>query len=206
MFKSSRFGTAIATVALCLSATQASAGGEALFGLTFGMSVAQVKRLVPDMTMFKGTGHSVIYKAKSMPKNLSDTEEYSLVFVNDKLLKLNSIGNTIKNDADGSKGKARFSTLKKSLDDKYGKATSEGQHTGLKLYQETDEFYQCLAYDGCGIWSAVYEPSGRAVVLQLNGISRGTGWVDIVAESVPEWGDSLKQKAAGNNASDKNAL
>lgn len=171
--KSSKFAAMIATLAFCLSVTQAYAGGEALFGLTFGMSVAQVKRLVPDMTMTKGNGHSVTYKSKSMPKNLSDTEEYSLVFVNDKLLKLSSIGNTIKNDPDGNDGKKRFSALKQSLDEKYGKPSSEGQIVALKLYKEQDEFYECLAYEGCGVWCAIYEPPGRAISVDMNGIKRG---------------------------------
>ena len=63
---------------------------------------------------------------------------------------------------------------------------------GARLFDQEDEFYQCLSYEGCGVWSALWEekPSG-GVLLSVEGLGPGQGYVQLDFESA-DW-----QKVAG---------
>lgn len=184
----------------------AHAGGEAMFGMTFGMSAAQVKAIVPTLKMEKKDGASSIYSAKKMPKNLSDAEMYVLHFSEDKLLAITSFSHTVANDTHGTIGKKRFAEFRASLIQKYGKPKNEMQIARMKVYKELDEFYECLKYDGCGLWISSFQTEGKAIVIQLKGLGRGNGWIETSVESVPEWGDVINKNNENKNDNDKKAL
>lgn len=57
----------------------------------------------------------------------------------------------IENDTYGSEGKEKYENIKTSLRKKYGLPTLKLEVSGLTLWNEPDEFYQCLDYDGCGV-------------------------------------------------------
>ena len=184
----------------------AYAGGEALFGLTFGMSAAQVKTVVPSLKMEKNHSSYISYSAKKMPKNLLDAEMYVLDFSEDKLLAITSFSHSVTNDTHGTLGKKRFSDLRSSLIQKYGKPKNEMQMARMKVYKEVDEFYECLAYDGCGLWISSFQTEGKAIVIQLKGLGRGSGWIETSVESFPEWRDVIHKSNENNNINDKKAL
>lgn len=181
-------------------------GDEALFGLRWGMTVAEVKAAGVTLTKTDGDRNFDIYKAPSMPKNLSDFESYSMIFADGKLVKLWGLSKNISNDPNGSNGKERFETLRTALTHKYGPPDLNSQTIGNKLFKEYDEFYQCLKYTGCGIWLSTFDTPDKDISIQLKGLSRGTGYLDITAEAKPQWSKALQVYKSKKNASDKDAL
>ena len=69
----------------------------------------------------------------------------------------------ITNDAFGSKGKEMYDDIKSKLKNKYGEPTENFEFVGLRLYDESDEFYQCLSYDGCGMWTSFFVDKEQVV-------------------------------------------
>ena len=187
-------------------AAPAADGDEALFGLRWGMSPSDVKAVGVTLTKDKAERNLETYRTTSLPKNISDSEGYSLIFANGKLVKLWSVSRNIEGDPSGSSGKERFETIRSSLTQKYGTPTINRQTVGNKLYDEYDEFYQCLAYKGCGVWVALYETKDKTVSIQLKGLRRGTGYIDITAEATPQWDRALEIYNANKNKSDSDAL
>lgn len=181
-------------------------GDEALFGLRWGMTVAEVKSAGVALTKTKGDRNLDVYKAPSMPKNLSDFESYGLVFADGKLAKIWGISKDISNDPSGSSGKERFETLRAALLQKYGQPRFNSQTVGNKLFKEYDEFYQCLKYSGCGHWFSSFESPDKVLSIELKGLSRGTGYLDITAEAKPQWDKALEVYKTRKNSSDKDAL
>ncbi len=188
------------------SPVSAADGDEAMFGLRWGMKAAEVQASGVTITKKKGDRNLEIYEAVSLPKNVSDVESYSLIFADGRLAKISAIGKNIANDPSGSNGKERFEAIAKALTEKYGKPSNSYQSTGNKLFKEYDEFYQCLAYSGCGQWTTVYEPNDKDIVIELKGIRRGTGYLVITAEAKPQWSQALDVYKSRKSSSDKDAL
>ena len=115
-------------------------------------------------------GVTGILKVTSLPKDLTIAEFYYLIFVTEKhLQKIVMSSKDIKNDLYGSEGKKKYEKIKMSLRKKYGSPTQELETSGLKLWDDPDEFYQCLDYSGCGYWTSVFKDkkSGVTVGLEL---------------------------------------
>ncbi len=91
------------------------------------------------------------------------------------------------------------------MDEKYV-FDKEYKITGVSLYKESDEFYECLKYPGCGTWMSSYNTSSKKISLQLIGKSRGVGYIRIIMEAVPEFHDYLIKHERMINSSDKDAL
>lgn len=184
----------------------AADGDEALFGLRWGMSVAEVKAAGVILTKTRGDRNMESYKTPSMPKNLSDLESYSLIFADGKLAKMWGTGKNITDDPSGSSGKERFETLRTALLQKYGQPSLNSQTVGNKLFKENDEFYQCLKYSGCGLWVSAFETPDKLVSIELKGLNRGTGYLEVTTEAKPQWVQALEVYKSRKNSSDKDAL
>jgi hypothetical protein len=78
---------------------------EAMFGLKWKASVSDVKGQGITLTKEKSDRNFEIYTTTSLPKNISDIEMYSLIFSEDKLVKITAVGKTISDDAFGRTGK-----------------------------------------------------------------------------------------------------
>ena len=97
------------------------------------------------------------------------------------------------NDASGAAGKERYFKYKALLSEKYGEPATSGEIIGRELWTEADEFYQCLAYDGCGMYFAVWSSDdGLDVALQLKGLRRGKGYIEVTYEG-PNWGQIISE-------------
>jgi len=188
------------------SPTFADEKKEAMFGLNWGMTPKAISSLGITLIKVKEEKNFQDYSTESLPKNLSDIEKYYLVFSDDKLVKIIASCKNITNDPTGSDGKERFDVLNKSLQDKYGTPTHKFQYNGRKLFKEYDEFYECLRYAGCGNWACGYEKPTKVIVLELKGLSRGTGYISLQVEAVPEWGDALNKFKSIKNKSDADAM
>ena len=138
-------------------------------------------------------------EAKGHDKPISFAETYYVYFIKGYgLHKVLVTGKDISSDLYGSDGKASYSKVKNSLQKKYPE--SDGyeyfscESIGNKLYNESDEFYQCLNYEGCGMWymgiMGANDVDLGSFSLQLKGSSRGTGYISLTYES-PNWGEYL---------------
>lgn len=78
--------------------------------------------------------------------------------------------------------------------------------SGIILYQNYDEFYQCLAYDGCGYWRDGFKSPDRYISIQLNGLGRGKGYIYLEYEAQPEWDQAFDQNKADKKAVTKKGL
>lgn len=184
----------------------ANAGGDALFGLQWGSTPAELKSQGVQLVEKVKKQNLSTYEATVLPKGINGSERYVLVFDDQfGLVKVVMIGVNIEDDMLGSEGKEKFAQLETILQTKYGKG-DDTQTTGATLYQDADEFYQCLAYDGCGIWWDIYHAPNKIVSLQLKGLSRGVGYIELASEAVPEFDEALKRKKAANAAEDQDAL
>ena len=121
--------------------------------------------------------------SSTAPESWSKSDGYYLVFYNDALVKVTTSTAKIKNDIYGLEGKRLYNNIKSALIKKY-KVTNEFEATGMALYDESDEFYQCLKYDGCGNYvSFMSSDDGEMVMLKIVGVRRGTGYISLGYES-----------------------
>ena len=198
---------ALLSVALPFTCTVMAKEITAPFGLTWGQSKTDLQN---QGVTFYDCGDIDFMQAcqtKSLPKPLSIAEIYILFFYPRKgLIKVGMFGKTISDDIAGSNGKADYARIKTSLTTKYGSRLTEVEIIGQKLYDGHDEFYQCLAYAGCGAWLSLWEGSdGSGILLQLQGLSRGEGYLTLTYES-KEWSQIADDEKAKKSTDDDSAL
>lgn len=187
---------------LCFCVLTFSAYGQESFpepfGLNWDMGEAEIKAV--------GFSHNSeadglkLFSSMSVPKAWSIGESYVAVVYQNRLIKVVAQSINFENDVYGTEGKEAYNDLKRLLTKKYGSPSSEIERTGGKLYDDSDEFYQCLKYSGCGGYISLYEVSGGVIGLQLKGLRRGQGYLTIQYES-----PGFKAAQAGVDASQKTA-
>jgi hypothetical protein len=161
---------------------------DAPLGLKWGMKISEV-----SCTPLSQEANLTVCDIKNPPKKMADAFSYMLVFDEDEgLQKIMILTDDIEGDVYGFKGKEAYDKYKKALQRKYGKPTSTYEYTGQKLYDQADEFYECLRYTGCGSYTAFYEKAGTVVLLALKGDRRGSGYINIAIES-PRWEIIMKR-------------
>lgn len=194
-----RFLNALGLLAVCLATSYPAQSTEAPFGLSWGENKSAVENKGVNLQASGGKGRMTSYKTNHLPNDLSIAEQYTLIFDTEyNLQKIILISKDIDSDLYGSEGKKIFADLKSKLAQKYGNPIDGLEMVGRELYREQDEFYQCLAYEGCGYWIAIFEDKKQGVVvsLELKGVNRGKGYIAITYEG-PNWlnvVDALKQK------------
>ncbi|CAM6702482.1 hypothetical protein KI485_000950 [Salmonella enterica subsp. enterica serovar Infantis] len=111
----------------------------------------------------------------------------------------------IHNDAFGHEGIESYKRYKKILSDKYGKPESY-EYSGRLVYKNKSEFYECLAYEGCGGYSSFFSPSNDGgLYMMLKGYRRGEGELRIIYES-KEFNNAQKEIESISEEKDKAAL
>ena len=172
------------------------------FGLSWDMSAAELKSI--GFAKATTTGGLDIYSSVSVPKAWSKGETYMAAIYNEKLVKVIALSTDITEDVYGSRGKAAYEELKEILTQKYG-APDSFERIGMSLYDESDEFYQCLDYAGCGAYISTFEMAGGTVGLQLKGKSRGVGYLTVSYES-PAFAEAKAAIERGDKESDSDAF
>jgi len=167
------------------------------FGLKWGMQPGELSELDIKIKDSSRTGDLTVVNSDEIPNAFADTKSVSMLF--DRRLGLVKVRWTsldIENDPTGTTGRAKYGEMKSLVADQLGDPSDETLVVGARLFDQEDEFYQCLAYEGCGVWSALWEhePSG-GVLLSVEGTGPGTGFVQVDYESA-NW-----QQAAGQAAS-----
>lgn len=177
----------------------AAAQQEAPFGFTWGQTLQDIQSMNLEIIQEKMQWtHVHRIDLKNAPITPDDTDQIILM-VDPKfgLGRIIWISNVIKDDIFGSKGKEKYVEISSLLSSKYGTAQTIVEHIGLELYRDDDEFYECLAYSGCGIWVTSWQIPDGAIVVQLRGLARGTGYLGVTYEG-PNWQeilDALKEKS-----------
>jgi len=160
------------------------------FGFSWGANFADVRKSYPNATVEKDGDLTVLRIVGASSPNLpSDTDFLSLLFT-DKfgLIKQFWTSTNFAGDIYGSEGKEKFETLYEALSRRLGEGR-EFQYVGAELYRESDEFYECLGYEGCGAWVVFWrgtESDESIATLQLEGVSRGNGYLAYSVEH-PNW-------------------
>ena len=106
-----------------LSASYSSARAEspAPFGLTWGASVEDLKAADIRLQMRISDQSGMRFAATKLPRALSDLGETILSFGNDdRLHRIEAIGEDVVNDPSGERLKVRYAALSRSLTTKYG--------------------------------------------------------------------------------------
>jgi len=179
---------------------------EGPFGLHWGSKAEDLVSSGINLINETVQGRYKLYETGNLPKNLSIAEKYILIF-DEKygLQKVMMLSEDITGDIYGTKGKSIYSDLKSKLTAKYGPPTQSFERVGFSLYDEPDEFYQCLKYEGCGFWSSLFSSDSINIGLDLKGISRGVGYIKITYEG-PLWSKSINEKELNESKSDADAL
>lgn len=202
MFK--KFITSVFAFALIPTSVIAADGP---FGIDWGKSLSEIEAMGVTCSNKSTEDRFTICKTTSLPKNLSISEQYALYF--DKkyhLQKVQMVSRNIENDITGSDGKETYSDLKSKLTEKYGTPTNSYEYIGRKLWDEYDEFYQCLAYSGCGTWLSLFESkAGEVIALQLKGLGRGKGYITLAYEG-PSWSNAVDAYKSKESEADADAL
>ena len=187
-------GTAPDTGAAQEAAPAADTGAETPdlqpppFGLKWGMKISDLDDMGITPSSSSQTGTLTIVNVKDMPGAFPDTDVVNMLFDQKRgLVKVRWISTPITDDPIGTKGRAKYGEMRKMVVEKRGKPTDETNVVGARLFDQEDEFYQCLDYEGCGVWSSLWEqkPSG-GVLLSIEGTGAGKGYVQVDYESA-EW-------------------
>lgn len=155
---------------------------NALFGLKWGMTTQQIKAMGISLEKKSAEWNFSTYAADTMPKTLSFSEGFVLIFDDNALVKVKMISKSITEDPYGTEGKELFDRAVEMLKKSY-KVDKVFCKSGLELYEDSDEFYECLAYEGCGYWITSFIGDNKNIVVQLEGIRRGIGYLTITAEA-----------------------
>lgn len=173
------------------------------FGLTWGMSNQDLVQAGFDSP--RPTGQFEYLTSVTAPKPWSKGDQYLALTYKDKLVKLIVSSKAITGDVYGTEGKALYENVKSIMTKKYGQPSDKLEYVGMKLYDDSDEFYQCLSYDGCGIYITQYKLAGGMLGVQLEGERRGKGYVQITYES-PAFITAKDEVNNANRAEDQEAF
>lgn len=189
--------------ALLLTLPAYSEEFPAPFGLTWKMSEQELRS--HGFSDVSNTGGMKIMQSFSAPKAWSRAEKYFAVTYKGELVKAIAVSKSFTDDVYGIKGKELYSQMKSILSKKYGAPASSYEVVGNSLYDELDEFYQCLGYSGCGSYLAMYEFQGGTIGIQLEGERRGQGYLRVGYES-PYFSEAKDQINSANTESDTEAF
>jgi len=179
----------------------------AAFGYYFGLTKEQIEGAGIELETKNEDDTMAAVSTASAPIPWADAESYLLIFHEGKLLKITAIGKDITNDATGSEGKAKYKDLRDSLTEKYGKPSKSMHSVGNRLWDKADEFYQCLAYNGCGVWIDLWSGGDRTIAISLHGGGRrGEGFIKIIYEAQPEWDAAVDALNANKKLKTKKGL
>ena len=184
-----------AIAAACAITLSTSAGADAQqqiiqpsFDLNWGESIADVEARYQVVNRDTSTpGITLLFLAGDQFPSNTDTvaaafsEEFGL-------MKVVWNSENFTEDPFGNQGKAEFDKLYDTLARKLGPG-DKTTIVGLVLWNERDEFYQCLDHAGCGGWIAFWrgtDSEDSVAMLQLKGLSRGVGYLSYGVES-PDW-------------------
>ena len=197
----------VAVAGLSLSPTALSQGAagstEAPFGLQWGAVKENFFGLRKCKPLWGGERCQTIY----VPKGLSDAHVYMLWFDRSRgLQRAGYVSKEISGDFYGERGEARYEKLRKALTRKYPDSEKlDYDYLHQERYEDFDQFYECLAHEGCGEKAMFIQPSQGSIRLKLVGLRRGEGRIELAYES-PEFRDIISEYQSAQDLADEEAL
>lgn len=171
-----------------------SAEPGAPFGLSWGASVEELKKSGVTLQNRNADGTGVRFAALKLPKALSDMGEAILSFGSDnRLHKIEAIGQDITNDPDGSRLKARYAALARALASKYGQGVS--RHEIQEPWTRPNDFLTGI-HRGFSHWYTNFSGDNVAIRLEIRASRRGiSNYALIFQYKAPQKGNgSLQDK------------
>lgn len=175
-----------------LACSLAQAQSSAPFGLKWGSPLikANCSSISTELN-----GLARVCKTTKVPKAVPYAESYALIYSSSGLVKVTALGVDITGDAYGTEGTAVYEKVKAALTKKYGEPSDVYERMFVNLYTESDEFYQCLNYEGCGVMASVWDTPGMSVSVGIVGVARGVGFIKIAYEHT-KFNEMLSQRDA----------
>lgn len=155
------------------------ARADAPIGLTWGVPISDIVSKYKAKEIIE-QNDLIIYELPNPPITLPNFTSYKLLAHKQLGLIKVVLSEEITRDPYGVEGKNAYFKYKEALTKKYGKAESL-EEIGLKVYRESDEFYQCLGYQGCGVYFSNFKQSGISLLLEGN--RHAEGKLKIIYES-----------------------
>jgi len=179
---------------------------DAMFGLTWGVSPRTLKASGLVLVKKAVDRNIYVYSCNILPKNLSIAESYLLLFDGDtSLVKITMVSVTFTEDLYGTEGKEKFDDLVSLLISKGNSVDKSYASVGNEVYEDEDEFYECLGYEGCGLWMALMSGENKRISINLNGLSRGKGYIRMTIEG-PDFEKVINKYNGMKKSSDADAL
>jgi hypothetical protein len=193
-------------LALLLAApvAPALADGVALYGLTWGLTPAQLQTQGVVLTDPQTLGHLTRYRSQALPGAANDGELYTLVFDDTTgLVKIQAF-RLVPADPTGEQGRDLFDRVTDGFSAHY---RTDPLHTAMILGRDINSgvpttppptgFYPCLADPQCGVWMQTYNAPNQVIAVLLAGTTQAdTGLLTVAAEAKPEFDESLARNAA----------
>jgi hypothetical protein len=173
---------------LCVTAFPALAQ-EAPFGFRWGQSLDELAAAGVKGAIRQDEENISVLQSGSVSGAGDDTDLVRLIV--DRHFGLQRIEWASKNlgdDPSGQKAVALYHKMKTILSDEYGAPRSSAEEIGVVTYTGPDDFFKCLATDGCGAYASVWRSGYSDVAMHLVGTSAGKGWLEIVYVG-PDWED-----------------
>jgi hypothetical protein len=151
----------------------AAADDSAPFGLVWGMSVEQLREAGVDLRALQADDTGVRYSTSNLPKMLADLDEAILSFGrNNRLYRVEAVSRDFLHDIDGSRVKARYEALSRSLAAKYG--AGRVTHDINKPWDRPEHFLMGLNL-GSSRYYTEFESRTVSVRLAIEAKRRDTG-------------------------------
>lgn len=151
----------------------AAAQEEAPFGLSWGMSVGQLREAGVQLRALQADETGARYSTGDLPKMLADLDEVILSFGrNDRLYRVEAVSRDFLHDIDGSRIKPRYDALSRALAAKYG--AGKVTHDINKPWDRPEHFLMGL-YLGSSRYHTGFEGRNVSVRLAIEAKRRDTG-------------------------------
>jgi hypothetical protein len=196
----------IITLIIALLLSVSYAADNAPLGLVWGQKILSSQCLSKSEKIDDKTG-LVLCVLKDVPNPIPDLDGVTVVLSPERnLLKVRVFFKDISEDPYGSKGIKEFTKYTNILTKKYKEPGLHKTITGVTLYENSDEFYQCLRYAGCGMYLAIWDlPDGGAISLELKGIARGKGFI-VISYETPAFSAELRKSEERNRKKAESSL
>ena len=133
----------LAWLMLLAATVQTASAQNQPFGLTFGMSKAEVKKLIPGLKVQE----DMVYLAPTVPRPNSKFEAYMLVITpKHGLCKEAAISETYRHDDFGNQTRATFDRLKGTLTQKYGEPKVDVDSLKPESLWDKPEYWMMALY------------------------------------------------------------
>jgi hypothetical protein len=161
------------------------------FGLEWGRDFNQVRDTYDYSGVKKdSSGNFEILTINTGDFLPSNTDFLQLLVHPDAgLVKFTWFSDNFTSDLYGTSGKEGFDEMVNILNKKYGFQSKKITFSGLELWDEPDEFYQCLKHTGCGAWVAFWGSDNNsnlnedaAASIELKGLGRAEGYLEFSVE------------------------